>query len=103
MKCANNIIFIHLYLCMVVVDASAYVRACGARACTNGWTAVVRVLRWLDWGDQGTMMVGLQWSGYYDGWTTVVRVLRWLDCSGEGTQECYHGWTEMARVLRRLV
>ena len=28
MKCANNNIFIHLYLCMVVVSASAYVRVC---------------------------------------------------------------------------
>ena len=35
MKCANNIIFIHLYLCMVVVRASAYVRVCGARACVR--------------------------------------------------------------------
>ena len=35
MKCANNIIFIQLYLCMVVVRASAYVRVCGARACVR--------------------------------------------------------------------
>ena len=35
MKCANNIIFIHLYLCMVVVRPSAYVRVCGARACVR--------------------------------------------------------------------
>ena len=35
MKCANNIIFIHLYLCMVAVHASAYVRVCGVRACVR--------------------------------------------------------------------
>ena len=29
MKYANNITFIHLYLCMVAVHASAYVRVCG--------------------------------------------------------------------------
>ena len=28
MKCANNIIFIHLYLCMVVMRASCDARAC---------------------------------------------------------------------------
>ena len=45
MKCANNIIFIHLYLCMVVVRASAYVRVCGARACVRACgRACVRVL-----------------------------------------------------------
>ena len=35
MKYANNITFIHLYLCMVVVHASAYVRVCGACACVR--------------------------------------------------------------------
>ena len=51
----------------------------------DGWTVLVRVLRWFDCGGQGTTIVGLQWWWYYDGWTTVVRVLRWLDCVDEGT------------------
>ena len=33
-----------------------------------GWTAVVRVLRWLGCGSEGTTMVGLCWCGYYDSW-----------------------------------
>ena len=30
----------------------------------DGWTVLMRVLRWLDCGGQGTTMVGLQWLGY---------------------------------------
>ena len=27
----------------------------------DGWTAVLRVLRWLDCGGEGTPVVGLRW------------------------------------------
>ena len=47
-----------------------------------GWTAVVRVLRWLGCGCEGTTMVGLCWCGYYDSWAGVVRLVRWLGSSG---------------------
>ena len=47
--------------------------------------AVVWILRWLDCGGEGTMMVGLRWGGYYDGWAAVVMVLRWFGSGDEGT------------------
>ena len=72
----------------------------------------MRVLQWLDYGGEGTRMVGLRWSGYYDGWAAVVMVLRRLDCTGEGGKsatmggprwrECYVSWSEVAMVLLRL-
>ena len=58
---------------------------CRSSGYYDGWTAVVRVLRWLGSGGQSTTMVGQGRSGYNDGWAAVVRVLRWLGCGGEGT------------------
>ena len=37
---------------------------------------MVMALRWLGSGGEGTTMVGLGRSGYYDGCAAVVRVLR---------------------------
>ena len=57
------------------------------------------VQQWLGSGGEGTMMVGLGRSGYYDGWAAVVRVLRWLDSGGEGTTMAGLKWRGYVRVL----
>ena len=75
---------------------------------------MVRALQWFGCGvrgtktvacsGEGTTMVRLRWSGYYDGWAALVMVLRWLGSGSRVTMTgaigYYDDWTAVARVLR---
>ena len=62
----------------------------------DGWTAVVRVLRWLGCGGEGTTMVRMWCSRYYDGCVGGLDItMIGLWCSGY----C-DSWAAVVRVLR---